>query len=366
MAISEAGPTDMKCNAIGDDVNLTITSQADAGGKPAEAALDIAKQCQTWLREGRTIGLATVADTWGSSPVPIGGQMVIADGANFQGSVSGGCVENEVIVAATEIIETGTPRLLEFGITNETAWQAGLPCGGRIMVFVERLTPDDDLAFIDEVITAREGRRPIVALRQLDTGQRDLFKPGDNAPAEVKERLASGHSGLAQVDGRKVFLQAVVPRARIIVIGGTHTAQAFASMAPLVDLDVVIVDPREAYAALPRFRDRNVIVAWPQDAIPELGLDEYSAVVTLSHVEHIDDEALKLAVKSDCRYIGALGSTRNHARRRERLAAAGLASEEIDRVHSPVGLDIGARTPEEIALSILAEIVLTYRGPRRK
>lgn len=329
-------------------------------------AIDIAKQCQAWLGEGRTVGLATVVDTWGSSPVPIGGQMAIADGTNFQGSVSGGCVENEVIVAATEIIETGTPRLLEFGITNETAWQAGLPCGGRIMVFVERLTPDDDTDFIKEVVAAREERRPIVALRQLETGMRALFKPGDKAPPEINARLASGHSGLAEVDGRRVFLQAVVPRARIIVIGGTHTAQALASMAPLVDLDVIIVDPREAYAALPRFRDRNVVIAWPQDAIPDLGLDEYSAVVALSHVEHIDDEALKLAVKSDCRYVGALGSTRNHAKRCERLAAAGLASEEIDRVHSPIGLDIGARTPEEIALSILAEIVLTYRGPRRK
>lgn len=333
--------------------------------EPGEA-LDVARVSRDWLAEGRTIALATVVDTWGSSPVPVGGQMVIADGETFQGSVSGGCVEGEVVVAAMEVITQGAPRLMEFGVSNETAWGAGLPCGGRIGVFIERLTPEEDREFIDRIIAARETRRALVVSRNLANGERRLFEATDGAPVEVRERFRSGHSGIVEIDSEKIFLHAVVPGQRIIIIGATHIGQALASMAPLTGIDVVVVDPRDAYAASPRFRGRKVVVAWPQETLPALGLDEYSAVVALSHVAHIDDEALKVAAPSACRYVGALGSTRNHAKRRERLAAAGLTQQQIDRIHAPVGLDIGARTPEEIALSILAEIVLTYRGARRK
>lgn len=332
----------------------------------SEAAIDIAKLAQSWLQNRKTIALATVVDTWGSSPVPIGGQMTIADSDTFQGSVSGGCVENEVILAASEVIAGGGPRLLEFGVSHDTAWSAGLPCGGRIEVFVERLSPDLDTAFINRIVAAQDAREALVVSRQLDSGERKIFEAGDNAPDHVLDRLNSGHSDVVEVEGTRVFLQSVVPRPRIIIIGATHIAQALAALAPLVGMDVVVIDPREAYAMSPRFRGRDVIVAWPQDALPGLGLDTYSAIVALSHVAHIDDETLKLAAPSACRYVGALGSTRNHAKRRERLAAAGLSPEQIERVRSPIGLDLGARTPEEIALSILAEVVLTYRGPRRK
>lgn len=298
--------------------------------------------------------------------MPIGGQMVVADSETFQGSVSGGCVENEVIVAGMEVIAGGPPRLMEFGVSNETAWGAGLPCGGRIEVFVERLTPEQDTEFINHIIAARDARRALIVSRRLDNGERRIFEAGDEAPSEIRERLGSGHSGVVDLYSEQHFLHAMAPATRIIIIGATHIAQALASLAPLVGIDVVIIDPREAYAASPRFHGRKVVVAWPQDELPGLGLDEYSAVVALSHVAHIDDEALKLAAPSACRYVGALGSTRNHAKRRERLAAAGLTQEQIGRISSPIGLDIGARTPEEIALSILSEIVLTYRGPRRK
>jgi xanthine dehydrogenase accessory factor len=349
----------------GGDVEAILREPAEAQERVAREAIDIAKLSQRWLAEGRTIGLATVVDTWGSSPVPIGGQMAIADAETFQGSVSGGCVENEVIIAGTEVIAGQPSRLLEFGVSNETAWGAGLPCGGRIGVFVERLTPEQDTNFINRIVEAKASRSSLVVSRRLEDGERKLFESGDNAPAEVAERLRSGHSGIVETASGKFFLQAVVPNPRIIIIGATHIAQTLASLAPLVGIDVVVIDPREAYAASPRFYGRKVVVGWPQETLPDLGLDAYSAVVALSHVEHIDDQALILAAPSACRYVGALGSTRNHAKRRERLAAQGLTLEQIDRINSPVGLDIGARTPEEIALSILAQVVLTYRGPRR-
>lgn len=341
--------------------------QPIGSGEPTSAAaIDIAGLAQSWLADGRTIALATVVDTWGSSPVPVGGQMAIADGETFQGSVSGGCVENEVILAADEVIAGGVPRLLEFGVSHDTAWSVGLPCGGRIAVFVERLSPERDTEFMARIVAAQETREALVVARQLDSGERKVFEEGDVAPAPVLDLFGSGHSGISEIEGARVFLQAVAPRPRIIIVGATHIAQSLAALAPLVGMDVVVIDPREAYAMSPRFSGRDVIVAWPQDAMPDLGLDSYSAIVALSHVAHIDDETLKLAAPSACRYVGALGSTRNHAKRRERLAAAGLSQQQIDRVRSPIGLDLGARTPEEIALSILAEIVLTYRGPRRK
>lgn len=338
----------------------------DVGGETGAAAIDIPRLAKSWLAEGRTIALATVVDTWGSSPVPVGGQMIVADGETFQGSVSGGCIENEVILTAAEVIDGAPPRLLEFGVSHDTAWSAGLPCGGQIEVFVERVSPDSDAGFINRIVAAQDAREALVVSRRLDSGERKLFEADDNAPEPVRDCFNSGHSGVVEIGNARVFLQAVVPRPRIIIVGATHIAQALAALAPVVGMDTVVIDPREAYAMSPRFHGRNVIIEWPQDAMPGLGLDTYSAIVALSHVAHIDDETLKLAVSGPSRYVGALGSTRNHAKRRERLAAAGLSQQQIDRIHSPVGLDLGARTPEEIALSILAEIVLTYRGPRRK
>lgn len=351
----------------GDDVD-TSTMQSIASGQEmsSQEAIDIPKLAQGWLAAGRTIALATVVETWGSSPVPVGGQMLVADGEAFQGSVSGGCIENEVILNAVEVIDGGPPRLLKFGVSHETAWAAGLPCGGRIAVFVEQLSPESDAAFIARIVAAQEAREVLVVLRQLDSGERTLFEAGDSAPEPVRECFKSGHSEIVEIEGARVFLQAIVPRPRIIIVGATHIAQALAALAPVVGMDTVVIDPREAYASSPRFHGRKVIIGWPQDVMPGLGLDTYSAIVALSHVADIDDETLKLATPSPCRYVGALGSTRNHAKRRERLAAAGLSQQQIDRVRSPVGLDLGARTPEEIALSILAEIVLTYRGSRRK
>ena len=159
---------------------------------------------------------------------------------------------------------------------------------------------------------------------------------------------------------------AIVPPARILVIGATHIAQVLAQISELAGYQVEIIDPRTAFASQDRFREFTVHAEWPQDALPKLGLDPYTAVVALAHVGHIDDEALKLAVKTECLYIGALGSSRNHAKRAERLKAAGITDAEIARIKSPIGLDIGAQTPAEIALSVMSEIVLAVRGTKRK
>jgi xanthine dehydrogenase accessory factor len=306
-----------------------------------------------------------VIDTWGSAPVPVGGQMAVAADGSFQGSVSGGCIEGEVIVEAEEILKTGKPKTLTFGVADETAWRAGLPCGGEVKVYLERFDRQHGAGFIDRALEARERRNGLVVKTKLEDGSKELFERDARAPADIQERFRSGKSELIESAEGDVFVQAMVPPARILVIGATHIAQVLAQLASLSGYELQVIDPRTAFASAARFEGVKLHTDWPQDVIPKIGLDPYTAVVCLSHVGHIDDEALKASLRSGCLYIGALGSKRNHAKRTGRLLQAGFTQEEIDRIKCPIGLDIGAQTPAEIAVSIMAEIVLAVRGPKR-
>jgi xanthine dehydrogenase accessory factor len=332
----------------------------------AAAELDILRAARAWLETDGKVVLATVVDTWGSAPVGVGSQMVIGADGRFQGSVSGGCVEGEVIAEAEEIIESGKPKTLPFGVADETAWRVGLPCGGQIRVFLERLEKDQDAFLLDRALAAREGRRGLVVRTRLTDGNREVFERNspDLEPA-IAERFVSGECSLEETASGEVFLNALLPSARILIIGATHIGQVLAELVKLAGYEVTVIDPRTAFAAERRFPGIKLITAWPQDVIPELGLDPYTAVVALSHVGHIDDEALKLALRTDCLYIGALGSQRNHAKRTERLKSAGFADTEIKRIHCPIGLNIGAQSPAEIAIAIMAELVLALRGEKQ-
>jgi xanthine dehydrogenase accessory factor len=329
--------------------------------------VNVLSAARDWLTRDGRVAIATVVDTWGSAPVPVGGQMAVAADGNFQGSVSGGCIEGEIIMEAEEILESGKPKTLEFGIADETAWRAGLPCGGKIRVFVERLEADGGRDLLDRAVAAGESRRGLVVRTNLADGRKDVFERGDaNLPDSIAERFRTAKSQLEESADGQVFVQALVPPARIIVVGATHIGQVLTQLARLAGYEVIVVDPRTAFASPERFPDVRMLTEWPQDALPQLGLDPYTAVVALAHVGHIDDEALKLALKSDSLYVGALGSSRNHAKRVERLLGAGLTQEEIGRIKAPIGLDIGAQTPAEVALSIMAQIVLAVRGRKHK
>jgi xanthine dehydrogenase accessory factor len=325
--------------------------------------LDVLKAARGWLAADGEIALATVVETWGSAPVPIGGQMAIARDGRFQGSVSGGCIENDIIVEAEDVLETGKPKTLSFGVADETAWRAGLPCGGQIKVFIERF---DNSAgnLIDRAITARESRRGLVIRTELKDASREAFERGGDVPAEVADRFRSGESKLIETPDGNVFLQALVPPARVVIVGATHLAQLFAEQVKLVGYELIVVDPRTAYASDTRFEGVRMITEWPQDALPAIGLDPYTAVVALAHVAHLDDEALKVALKTECLYVGALGSTRNHAKRTERLKEAGFTDADIARIKAPIGIDIGAQTPAEISVSIMADIIRSLRGTK--
>ncbi|PZO02709.1 MAG: XdhC/CoxF family protein [Hyphomicrobiales bacterium] len=226
-----------------------------------------------------------------------------------------------------------------------------------------------DLTTLAALNAERAARRATVLVTDVASGAQRLVKAADIAAdplAEVLGRqLRMAKSAMVELDGKSVFLTVQAPPPRVVVTGAVHISQAMAPMAKLLDLDLVIIDPRSAFATPERFPDVTLLTEWPDEALATLGLDAYTAFVALTHDPKIDDPGLEAALRSSCFYVGALGSRKTHARRVERLASAGFNEAAIARIHAPIGLDIGAVSPAEIALAILGEIVSTLRGPRR-
>ena len=308
----------------------------------------------TWFRDGRRAVLATVVETWGSAPRRVGAQLVIGGDGRIGGSVSGGCVEGAVIVEALEAIEEGEARLLEFGVSDEDAFAVGLACGGTIRVLVEpvgSVLPEPMLA---ELVAARARREPLAYEVNVETGHRALRR---NAYAE---RLRMDRSGFE--DDGQTFVAVHNPPLRLIVVGAVHIAQALVPMARIAGYDPVVVDPREAFAAQSRFPGEKLITDWPDEAVARIGLDTRTAVVLLTHDPKLDDPALQAALNSGVFYIGALGSSRTQAKRVQRMKEAGFSDQQIERINGPIGLDIGAAGPAEIAVAIVAQMTAVLRG----
>ncbi len=216
----------------------------------------------------------------------------------------------------------------------------------------------------------RQARRAAVLVSDLASGNQRLVKqdaiPGDPLAELLERQLRSGKSGMIEAEGTSYFLTVQAPHPRVVVTGAVHISQAMAPMARALDLDLIVIDPRTAFATPERFPEVTLLAEWPEEALPRIGLDAYTAFVALTHDPKIDDPGLVAALRSDCFYVGALGSRKTHGRRLERLTEAGFDETAMGRIHAPIGLDIGAVSPAEIALAILAEIVATLRGPRRK
>lgn len=335
----------------------------DAVRDPLEVAL-------TWNQAGKRVALATVIQTWGSAPQPVGSRLAIDEAQNFEGSVSGGCVEAAVIAESEEVIESGRSRVLTYGVSDETAFNAGLACGGTIRIFLERLegkAKGANAGYYAEMVADRATRRPAVLITKLETGAQRLLHAGDD-PAQaglpgigLAAIFAEGKSGTIEGPDGEVFLSVQNPVPQLLIIGAVHIAQHLAPLASSAGFAVSVIDPREAFASHERFPGTPIIASWPDEALAEFTLDRRTAMVLLTHDPKIDDEALTLALDSDCFYIGALGSRRTHAKRCERLRNAGVSEQNLERIHAPVGLDIGAAGPIEIAVSIMAELIAVLR-----
>lgn len=307
-----------------------------------------------WHRAGRSVALATVVETWGSAPRPVGSQLVIDGEGAMEGSVSGGCVEGAVVVEALDALDDGQPRVLDYGVSDDEAFAVGLACGGRIRVLVEPVGPALPVEVLEALVSARAARRPVAYVTSLKEGAPRLA-----AREDWPERFRMDRSGV-EADG-ETFVGVHNPPLRMVVVGAVHIAQALLPMARACGYDPVLVDPRPAFGAEARFPGETILDDWPDAALAGLGLDARSCVVTLTHDPKLDDPAIRSALASEVFYLGCLGSTRTHAKRVARLEEAGFGAEEIARIQAPVGLDIGARSPAEIAVSIMAEITATLR-----
>ncbi|MBF9046754.1 XdhC/CoxI family protein [Rhodobacterales bacterium LSUCC0031] len=303
---------------------------------------------------GQAAVMATVVETWGSAPRQVGAQMVVSGMGEMAGSVSGGCVEGAVVVAAEEALASGKAQLLDFGVSDEAAFAVGLACGGRIRVLVEPVGAALPVAVLRDLVAARAARRPVALVSDLAGGAHRLV-----GPTAFAERFRMDRAGMSE-DGQS-FIHIHNPPLRLFVVGAVHIAQALVPMARIAGHDVTVIDPRGAFGSAARFPDVALVAEWPDEALTALGLDARSAVVTLTHDAKLDDPAIMTALASDVYYLGCLGSTRTHAKRVSRLVAAGFAQAQIARIHAPVGLDIGARGPGEIAVSVLAEITQRLR-----
>jgi len=302
---------------------------------------------KAWHEAGRSIALATVVDTWGSSPRPTGSYMIVDDRGAIEGSVSGGCIEGAVIQAAQETMMSHVPQLLDFSVSNDQAWDVGLSCGGRVRVLVEAI--DKKLPFMDMILSSAE---PVVMTTNCLSGATNFALGGHN----------SEKSKLTEADGQIIFTQILEQPLQLFIIGAVHITQAMVKMAKILDISVTVIDPRSTFASADRFPQSDLCHDWPDDALSQREITSGTAIVTLTHDPKLDDLALHAAVKSPSFYIASLGSSRTHKARVERLKASGYTEQQIARIHGPAGLKIGAKTPAEIALSVMAEMISVYRN----
>jgi xanthine dehydrogenase accessory factor len=306
--------------------------------------LQVLQQARDWHAQGHAVWLVTVIETWGSAPRPPGALLCVRDDGQVVGSVSGGCVEDDLIERVRHGERVDQASLIAYGVTKEEAARFGLPCGGNLRLLQEPLRSTD---WIDEVL-ARTARHELVA-RRLDLA----------SGAVTVEAASRGEQ--FEFDGQR--LRALFgPRWRLLIVGAGQLSRVLAGMALALDFEVVCCDPREEYHLSWDVPGTSFSKAMPDDLVLELRLDAHCAVAALTHDPKLDDMVLLEALKSPAFYIGALGSRGNTAKRKERLLLFDLSPAEIDRLHGPIGLDLGSRTPAEIAVSILAEIVAVKNG----
>jgi xanthine dehydrogenase accessory factor len=307
--------------------------------------LSVLKSALTWLQAGHLVAIATVAQTWGSAPRPVGSWLAIRDDGQVAGSVSGGCVEDDLISRVqTDILTRSTPEMVVYGVSQEEAARFGLPCGGNLRLLVE---PKPELAILEQLLSSISNHQITRRSVNLLTG---------------KSTLSSGNQNddfiLTDTEMRTTY----GPRWRMIIIGAGQLSLYTADFALAADFEVIVIDPREEYIEGINRDGVRFMRGMPDDVLLELNVDSHTAVVALTHDPKLDDMALMEALKSPAFYVGALGSRKNTLKRKERLLDFDVNQEQVEKLHGPVGLHIGALTPPEIAVSILAEVIAVKYG----
>lgn len=330
---------------------------------------DILPTIESWIADGRQFATATVTRTWGSSPRPIGAMMAIRDDGFVCGSVSGGCVESAVIEASLEALVDGQPRELKFdALTEDSIWDVGLSCGGQIQVRVDPNPAHRNVTQWQALSERLLADEPTVLITNLENNESQLWAPGDLDPlsGSVQSAYDQRTSVEIEVDGQRLFLNVLRARERLVIVGSVHIAVPLVKFAKELGFETVVIDPRSTFANSERYsiEPDKIVVAWPQVAFQEIPLTSDTYVAVLTHDPKIDDVALGIVLKSPVAYIGALGSRVTQAKRKESLRALGFTEDELGKIHGPIGLNIGARSPEEIALSIMAEIIQVRRSTK--
>ena len=307
--------------------------------------LSVLKAAVDWLKEGHPVAIATIVQTWGSAPRPVGSWLAIRQDGQVAGSVSGGCVEDDLIRRVqTEILTRDTPEFVVYGVSQQEAARFGLPCGGTLRLLVE---PRPELTVLEKLLENITSHRVTKRIVNIADGKSQLQEgsPHDEFSCSDTEMCTS-----------------YGPRWRMVIIGAGQLSLYTADFALASDFEVIVIDPREEYAEGLNRADVTFIQGMPDDVLLEIDVDSHTAVVALTHDPKLDDMALMEALKSPAFYVGALGSRNNTQKRKERLLEFDLSKEEVERLHGPVGLYIGALTPPEIAVSILAEVIAVKYG----
>ena len=340
---------------------------------------DLLDQIEIWLINGQSVALATVIKTWGSSPRPAGAGMAVSDASEIAGSVSGGCVEGAVIETALQVLETGIPERLHFGVGDDQAWDVGLSCGGEIDVYIRNFDHEDLNIWKTALSSGGTVCMALILEGEDSYLGTDLLiessienDAGNNTELITKIReiaFKNQDTGIYRLEStvfKEVFCHLIKPPPELILVGGAHIAIPLASLAKSVGFDVVVIDPRRLFSTKDRFPEIKLLLSeWPEQAFQKVNITESSAIVMLTHDPKIDDPALKISLDSSAFYVGALGSRKTHQKRIDRLQAAGLDQLKLERIHAPVGLDLGGKTPPEIALGIMAEILQVWYGGKR-
>ncbi len=333
---------------------------------------DLLKKIQEWKSIHKSFAIATVIKTWGSSPRPIGSSMIISEDMEIAGSVSGGCVEGAVVKSALPLLKNGEGKQLSFGVTNDEAWEVGLSCGGKMDVYVEPFlgaNESENLIWkrLEECLENNQGC--ILMTRLSDgKGQHILILADGEIVGENKNEAIQKTGLLAfrqrknqvvEIEGIQYFAQVFPRKSQMLIIGAAHITVDLVQLAKMYDFHTIVIDPRGIFTNKTQFTTQPdfIFEKYPSEILYEFKLDQYTYAIVLSHDPKIDDNALEILLRSKVGYIGALGSRKTHAKRVARLLEKGFSEKEIKKIHSPVGVDIKAKTPKEIALSIMGEVI---------